>query len=446
MFGQRRIWRPYVNSAAYPSYPLLEQVHDKARQASSGTAGEPSAFYEDLLELLVEFQKVFQKYAEPVLKFFPSEGPKICAFTDSALAVLIGFVRLFLFPRSGGFIMTDEMKSPGNLWKKVEGPSAGLVQEHFVAQRQEALSRRTRNVEELVARTLARHPKLSSLKLKGDKWLSVYETINGALQMAPLTINFSAQSWFRTPNPYNTYAQVYERSGLNDAGTPQLAGSNLNPAQDRARIDDQITFNNLAGVSPQRGPQRGLAPGRQGLDRIKAQMEFKPSSQSRSVRDVQTGRQVGYVDSTNPRFNPKTKQVFAALNYGHRPHGSNFTYGSSHMVLSDKFKVNALYYAGDTFMHSDASKQVAFGMLGALVAWAGEPLLENMIQSCYFRARLPDTNSAALLIEAHLFTEVSFTGNVQEMVLDAPVGSQIHDNARAFCKKHGIKLITVGPV
>lgn len=333
-----------------------------------------------------------------------------------------------------------------NLWKKVTGPSAGLVQQHYVEGRVEALYRRNKNLEAQVAAVLCNHDLLKSLKLKGDKWIKVYEKINLTLQKAQLTINFSAKSWFSAENHYPSYAQIYQRTAAH-GGVAQLESNAQNPARMRADIDDAVTFRNLHGVAPAAGPQRGLAPGRQGIDRVKAQMEFRARPALRTVPDAAApGTNKEFAESGNAQFNPKTKQIFAGLNYGRRLHGSNYDYGTSHIVLMPKLKVNALYYAGDTFMQGDASKQAAFHVLGSLVAWAPPNLLRDIIQSCYFDSTLPDTKHADLLIEGHIFDELPFSGNVAEMVLDAPRNSIYYDNARKFANKHGIKLVMIGPV
>lgn len=49
------------------------------------------------------------------------------------------------------------------------------------------------------------------------------------------------------------------------------------------------------------------------------------------------------LEASNPYFNPWSKQIFAALNYGRRPHGATVTYGRSYLVLNLKFKTNAIY-------------------------------------------------------------------------------------------------------
>jgi hypothetical protein len=314
-----------------------------------------------------------------------------------------------------------------HLWTKVTGPSAGLVQQHFVQARKEALYRRDKDLEAKVKEALRRHGLLQGTKMSGDKWLEVYRKISANLQSADLTINFNAASWFSTENQYDTYAQQYERSPRDATGAATFEGDIKNPAKYRADTDDRITFNNVRTpgkpAAPSQ-PHRGLMPGRQGIDRTRAQMEFRAGAEK-----TDQSTQKSTVASTNPHFNPKTKQVFAALNYGRRPHGSSIFYGTSHFVLSPKLKVNALYYPGDTFFVQDASSQLAYHVIGAIVAYAKQDLLDPIIQSCYFGTRLENTTKAALLVEAHLFAELRFTGNIDAMVLDAPHGSTIHENA-----------------
>lgn len=174
------------------------------------------------------------------------------------------------------------MSPPQLPWKKVTGPSAGLVQQHYVEGRLEALYRRNKDLEAQVKQALANAPLLKSMKLggSGDKWLKVYEKINLALQAAQLTINFDASRWFSTENTYATYSQAYQRSGSNGAGA-QLLGDALNPPVYRAQIDDKITFDRATGVLAGGASQRGLMPGRQGVNRVREQMEFRPNPTQR---------------------------------------------------------------------------------------------------------------------------------------------------------------------
>ena len=338
----------------------------------------------------------------------------------------------------------DDKKTPA--WKSVSGPSAGLVQQHFVESRQEALYRRNKDLEKLVKQALTTHKSLASLKLSGDKWLPVYEKINRNLQAADLTINFNAASWFAQENKYETYAQAYERSGRDAQGIATLKGDRLNPAIVRADVDDRVTFPRPVAGAATPMPQRGLTPGRQGQARVEAYMKFDPKLANADGTPLDRLK-APVAHSQNRHFDAKTRQVFAALNYGRRPHGSSYEYGGSHMVLNDKFKVNALYFGGDTFYIKDAAaKQTAYHTLGALVAWADDALLTDIIRSCYAGTRLPDTKDFRLLLEGHIFAEVAFSGGISTIFLDAPAQSVYHVNAKTFAAKHGARLVLVDPV
>ncbi len=341
--------------------------------------------------------------------------------------------------------MSDE-----TIWGKKEyvGPSAGLVKRHYVEARLDALHRRNKDLEKQIAEKLKGCTKLQGMKLSGDKWLAVYKKVTQQLQAADLTINFDAKSWFSNENTYESYTQLYERSGKSAGGNAQLLSNPQNPARMRADVDDKITFKNQVATGARPAvPQRGLMPGRQGMDRVREQMEFRAGAADRRVPTDKTdpNKDKVYADSTNKHFNPKTKQVFAALNYGRRLHGSNFDYGTSHLVLADRFKVNALYYGGDTFYHQDSSKQTAYHVLGALIAFVDDKLLDAILDSCYFGSRLQDTKHATMMVEAHLFDELTFKGNIKEIVLEATFGSSQHANAKKFASKHGAKITLVGP-
>jgi hypothetical protein len=233
-------------------------------------------------------------------------------------------------------ISTTGVLSITNLWQKATGPSAALVQQQYVAARLEDLKRRNPGLEQKVAQVLTQHPLLAGQKFKGDQWLEVYRKINRSLQAADLTINFKAESWFTTENPYASYTQMYERSAGAD-GTNKLFDDPMNPANTRARVDDAVTFP-APWSNPAPPAQRGkanLTPGQQSGQRIQPQMAF---GQQRTLAGAKPG-----VESMNRHFNPKTKQIFAALNYGRRPHGSSLAYGDCCLVLQSRIKANAMY-------------------------------------------------------------------------------------------------------
>lgn len=327
------------------------------------------------------------------------------------------------------------------------GPSAGLVQRHYVEARQSALYSRNKDLEAKIAEVL--RASIPGLSRKGDSWLEAYRKINTALQCADLTINFKGHKWFAQPNLRSGYKHQYEIDGLSQKGAyfmgpAQFKHNDQNPGLLRTFVDDAITFPARdAANAPASG--RGLMPGRQGQARIEKQMKFDAiGAAGLSIKELAESTDTAL--SANPYFNPKTKQVFAALNYGRRPYGSNFDYGTSHMVLHDKFKINALFYGGDTFFGpKDTSQQTAYGTIGSLVAWAKPELLKQIISACYEGSRLDDTKSPALLVEAHLFQELSFSSNIKTIYLAEPAGSIFHANARTFASTHGARLILIPP-
>jgi hypothetical protein len=167
----------------------------------------------------------------------------------------------------------------------------------------------------------------------------------------------------------------------------------------------------------------------------------------------------------NAQFDPKTKQVFAGVNYGRRPHGSTTRYGWSYFTLAEHFKRSAMYYAGDTFFNltgkvrSGADDQLSYQWMGLLLARSSSPVLmgltDDLIRSAVQGQRLPDTNARnaeQLIIEAHLFQAVPFKSSFVEMcvsakdVADRSDSAQTREfetvriNARKFAEKHGCRL------
>lgn len=157
----------------------------------------------------------------------------------------------------------------------------------------------------------------------------------------------------------------------------------------------------------------------------------------------------------NPFFNPKSKQVFAALNYGYRPHGSTTQYGWSYLVLNPKFKTNALYFAGDTFLCGQlgtkisGNHQVSYRFLGGIFGKAHMNMRNPLFNSCILGQKLRDTNDGYELLEAHLFEPLTFAGNLQAIFISAKEGGRamtasvlqtVQSNARAFANRHGAKL------
>ncbi|HEY7895253.1 MAG TPA: hypothetical protein VIC24_10160 [Gemmatimonadaceae bacterium] len=352
------------------------------------------------------------------------------------------------------------------------GSKTNAVQHAFVNARIVEINRRA--ISKLLTPTLdalkATEPSLR--KASRQQLEDAFMKMTARLQSAPLTINLEAPRWFMTPNNYDTYTQMYERAVT--GGQMQLADSALNPASFRVAADDAATFPKSAvdadfkmqGLGGQwqkydikaqqsQQPGRGLAP--QGRGFGDAVLKMAPGALSKTAAGTYT--------ATNPQFDPKTKQIFAALNYGRRPHGSTTRYGHSFLVLNDKFKRDALYFGGDTFgniagnAHVSAEDQISYDALAAVFLKAVPSMRTDLLSSCLRGAQLTDTDKEALLLEAHLFEPLAFRGGATTLCIsakdDVPQAAggkakitgadwvAIQTNARTFASKHGLKLLFI---
>ncbi len=307
-----------------------------------------------------------------------------------------------------------------------------------------------------------------SLKKARDMELqNAFLHITERLQKADLTINFRADRWFTNPNTYDNYTQMYERAVKQ--GVMKLDNSDKkNPADLRVLADDLATFpQNMVEtkksmfsmqsskvVAPKgQAPARGLAPGARGMGDVVAKMT-----------PGMLAKQSDHFTATNDQFDPKTRQLFAALNYGRRPHGACTEYGHSYMVLSDRFKPDAIYFAGDTFntLAAAGSKvmaedQLSYDLLGGAYLKAHPKLRLDLIASCLLDGSLRDSSDKDVLFEAHLFQPLKFAGGVTTLFLSGRdrldagndpkrglTGTEwqnIQENARKWATRNGVKLI-----
>lgn len=353
------------------------------------------------------------------------------------------------------------------------GSVTRAVQHSYVNARVDHINRFGRNA--LVEGTLeAIRTAMPTLRKAGrDRLLEVFVHMTTRLQDAPLTINFAAPSWFSRPNDYDGYTQMYERAVK--GGQMRLDNSDpKNPAAIRAAADDiatlpkawaelrftpTMTGGNWAqrDVRATRAPQpsRGLAPRARGAADLVEKMSPGRLQHHAATNDF---------TATSLQFDPRTKQVFAALNYGRRPHGSCTDYGHSYLVLSDRFKRDALYFAGDTFGVFEgkavtADDQLSYDLIGAAFLKANPMLRADLLSSCWRDASLRDTSEKDLLFEAHLFEAVKFGGGITQLCVSGrdlvrePDGSKraltggefqnIQANARAFAARHGARLVFI---
>jgi hypothetical protein len=220
--------------------------------------------------------------------------------------------------------MSEQQKAPPG-WKKAtpSGPltdqtgktasaGAAVVQHHFVRAQLNHIN--THGKDRLVTETLAmlRREAPGFQNAPDAKVMKAFQHMTHRLQKANLTINFQAEAWFATPNNYESYTQMYERAikTFGEGPTGKLAhmvlkGDKLNPATTRANADDRATFGaHFLNVDGTFKPEVG------GIGRM-----MSPGSLVQSGSSLEGKAE--YVAS-NPAFNPKSKQVFAALDYGRR--------------------------------------------------------------------------------------------------------------------------------
>lgn len=342
------------------------------------------------------------------------------------------------------------------LWSDtpVTGPSAGLVQQHYLRIRLQELTRRGPEYEALILDKLRsllenvhKQSRFDRLRGKDDGWTKAYKKINENMQKSDLTINFQADNFFGGENHSASYAQMYERAGTrSDAYVLHTKG--MDSAKVRANVDDAITFPENWKAQTKAPVHRimqpvGLAPGRGATrDRVRNQMAFDGTDAAVQGRGNAGTNNASQVPAKF--FNPKTKQIFAGLNYGRRPHGSTTAYGHSYFVLADKLKINAIYYPKDTFAYAgpDASngikQQFPFTHLAAVIAF-NMLMAPRIIDSCLNGMVLSDSSSEMELLEAHIHGALPFAGNLKKIVVCTKF-EEARTNAKKFALKWGAEL------
>ncbi len=347
---------------------------------------------------------------------------------------------------------------------KVQNVQARIIQQQYVRAAVKEINNPT-NKERMVGLSLDKlakdlhDPKIDRKKKWTERFQNEddivwkqYERMQKHLQASRLTINFQASSWFSKPNEYPGYTQMYER-GVKKIGDPlgnakemRIKDSAVNTAKDRNKADTKATFT-----------KEGLKSNESTFEALKRIMDTGGLNAVAGTTDEFTAK--------NPYFNPKSKQVFAALDYGFRPHGACIYYGMSFMVLKPKFMTNAIYFASDTFVNKDRSEsaghamnRVSYDMMGALYGQAEQKLKEDLHKSCVLGQKLQDPSNSLFatswLLEAHLFEPLNFSGNIEAIYLsprdqlssEEKYGTEwtdIRQNASAFAKAHGAQLIFV---
>lgn len=279
-------------------------------------------------------------------------------------------------------------------------------------------------------------------------WVDIYERINERLRSADLTVNFKSSSWFGSSNQYATYSQMYERNLDKTTGAVRMKDNALNPADLRAVVDDQVTlpkswakksvFSEKRKIHDRMSYTGSTLP-ETSEESYKRGYGSSDKSKIRRIGEEKTGNNT--YETTNSKFNPFAKQVFAALNYGQRPHGASTAYGKSYLVLRSEMKRECLYFGQDTFTvlsapakkyladtkRDRAGSQATYDTLGHVLIWTNDTMRESVYTSCYQGHTLADSSKPATLLEAHIFSDVRMNRDVEEVVLAQEEGTSADD-------------------
>jgi hypothetical protein len=315
---------------------------------------------------------------------------------------------------------------PTALPEKHESVSAKVVMHQFSRGEVRNLSKEHDALHGKVVDKLLSLPEFATMG--PDQLSEVIKNMTYRLQEAHLTINFSAVGWFASPNETKFYTQMYERGTTRVAGAAggtekHLKGNAMNTANLRDAADTRVMFGSNIDSPGMEGAARFMKTG--GVEDTGAK-SFKIA---------------------NGQFNPRARQLFAGLNYGRRPNGSTTDYGKSYLVLREGLKRNAIYYMGDTFLKSvTADMRVTYGTLFAVLLYADEDVVVDLINSCYRGMKLGNAfQKPKQLIEAHIYSPINFSQDVDEMYavqadLVGAKGDAVRKNMQDFCTKNRIKL------
>ncbi len=258
------------------------------------------------------------------------------------------------------------------------------------------------------------------------------------LDQTSLTINFKAPDWFGSRAGFDEYITMWDRKP-NDG---DLQDDPVNPPHVRAKADRWALYGQFTD----------------GKTEVRSNLNMPFVKKEGGATAAPT---FNYALTKPPMVGVDT-QVFSALNYGRREHGSSTRYGKSFFELSNDYKADAIYFAMDTFTpvsngigpiaKSQRSHlyQINAGSFGGAILLAirsqcnpphdhrkkhSIELVNALFEAARQGKSLPDTDDNHLLIEAHVFRRVKMDSTCIKRVSIS--GSEIandatKDNARSF--------------
>lgn len=346
------------------------------------------------------------------------------------------------------------------------------VQQQFLEKRLKTLNKGAEKYAEALQEKVEALYKTATSRDCPD-WVDVYTKIGDKLRKSDLTINLKSTSWFAKDNTYKRYTQTYQRNTDKQTGKTQLKDDSLNPAVIRGTVDDRVTlpedWRRASKFSQKRRlydamsfsgsalPEADDAPMREDAKLYVRYLDL-PKNDGHTKLTLQEGS----ADTTNRHFNADAKQIFAAINYGRRTHGSSIQYGASYLILNPELKAKCLYFPGDTFYFKPAAKgkdgktqlltsvadaQVTYEWLGHILLWAAGSLAEQIFQSCYEGVVLGNSSSPSDLVEAHLFSDIRVDRDAQTLVLAREDGTSgelwetIRTNAYEWGRRNHVRVL-----
>jgi len=351
-----------------------------------------------------------------------------------------------------------ELIDQHSLWQDAFGPDGTKVKDKW---RTMLAFRQVTSAGDLKRRVLGNLAGKNEFKLGSELFGILKTAVVMPLQRmhnrSSLTINFRAGGWFSQQAGFAEYTTMWDRKTTGQVLT--TTADIKNPAEVRAKADRWALYGQFDDALPGKelaGKQLAAAAGLQ-LPHVKKTTDpktYKPSWDYSSSK------------SQPSASNPADNQVYAALNYGCRQHGSSTRYGKSFFELSDEYKKEAIYIAMDSFTAVYAGLggaaipkaqrtklyQVSAGSFGGAILLAiqsqdqGSPNTKRLLIELLSCARSPspraDTDEEHLLIEAHIFRKVKMNSHcIKSVGVSAGECGPIEKaNATKFGRQYGIPV------
>ena len=301
----------------------------------------------------------------------------------------------------------------------------------------------------LATKVFGSKPRSLGSDLFGAIEQNVVQPLQTLFNTSRLTINFDAKGWFEKQAGFPEYITMWDR--LKTDASLNVKPDDKNPAEVRAKADRWALYGQFGKADTQTAGMN--------LPHVKKV-------------GGQTSKPTWNYSATKPAASDS--QVFAALNYGRRMHGSNTTYGKSCFELDHGFKQEAIFFAMDTFTavyagmgmpaktKDQRSKlyQVSANSFGGAILLAiksqcdenlsetnlnhSKELAADLLTAARIQTAKSDNAENHLFIEAHIFQKVDMTpaciAGIRVSKAEIATVPTARANIQAFTQKTGIPI------